>query len=88
MLSVTYLINRIASLKLEPERHPIEGDSRARLLRLGIVASARRFDLPLRTRALYMAWFIAAVLSPKTLTMWLVSTAFYPERRGVLSKLV
>jgi hypothetical protein len=88
ILSVTFLINRLASLKLEPERHANIDDSILGLLRLGTKASFRRFDLPVRTRLLYTVWFLAAGLSPKRVTRWLVTMAFDPEHRGVLNKLV
>ena len=60
ILSVTYLVNRVASLRLDPPAHPIASDSRVQLARLGLVASKQRFDMPLRVRAVYMLWFLAA----------------------------
>jgi glycosyltransferase involved in cell wall biosynthesis len=88
ILSVTYLVNRIASFKLEPELHPFEGDSVVGLTRLGIKSAARRFDLALRIRSLYMVWFVAAACSPRPVTRWLVTKVFYPEQRGLLGRLV
>lgn len=88
ILSVTYVINRLASFKLEPDLHPIAGDSTRGLLVRGIRASVRRFDLSARTRLMYVLWFCAAAAAPRSGTRWLVTKAFYPERRGVLSKLV
>jgi glycosyltransferase involved in cell wall biosynthesis len=86
ILSVTYLANRVASLKIDPMHHPVKGDTRSRLLWLGIVESSRRFDLPLRTRALFMIWFAAAVLGPARMTRWLYETAFFSEQSSGLNK--
>lgn len=88
IISVMCIANRMTSLRLEPDKHPIAGDSRFRLARLGIIAASRRFDLSRRTRALYMGWFVAAAFGPEKLTRWLVVQVFYPERRGLLGKLV
>jgi hypothetical protein len=82
ILSVTYTVNRLASLKLDRRAHPLAGDSIPGLARQGIIAASRRFDLPRRTRFLMMAWFVMAALSPTALTRRLVTQAFYPEQRG------
>ena len=86
ILSVTLLINRLASIKLEPQNHPIDGDAAIKVAWLGILASMRRDDVRFRTRALYTLWFVAAAASPKPLTRWLVSRAFNVDRRGVFGK--
>jgi hypothetical protein len=88
ILSVTFLVNRIASLKLDAAHHPIRGDSTIKLAWLGIVASARRVDVPVRVRLLYMLWFVTAAGSPKSLMRWLVMNVFQLEHRGFLNRLV
>jgi glycosyltransferase involved in cell wall biosynthesis len=88
LLSVTFLVNRLASKRLDPDKHPIEGDNIVKLAWLGIVAASRRVDVPVRMRLMYMLWFVAAAGSPKRLTRWLIMNAFHVERRGVLSKVV
>jgi glycosyltransferase involved in cell wall biosynthesis len=88
ILSVTFLVNRLASFKLDPTQHPIKGDTTIKLAWLGIIASMRRVDVPVRTRLLYMLWFVAAAGSPRPLTRWLVMNVFYVERRGLLGRLV
>jgi glycosyltransferase involved in cell wall biosynthesis len=88
ILSVTYLANRMASLKIDPARHPLEGDTRIRLAWLGIKESSRRFDLPPHTRMLFMTWFIVAAVGPARMMKWLLETAFFPEQRGGVHKLI
>jgi hypothetical protein len=88
ILSVTYMVNRVASLRLDPPTHPIVSDSRLRLARLGLRASKLRFDVPLRVRVAYMAWFVAALFSPRPVTRWLVTQVFYPQKRGPLARVV
>lgn len=88
ILSVTFIVNRVASLKLDPLQHPIQDDSAVRLLWLGVKASLRRFDLPLRVRAVYMAWFAVACLAPSRFTERLVGLVFFPHQRRRLGRLV
>lgn len=88
ILSVTYLANRMASLRIDPMRHPLKEDTRTRLVWLGIKESSRRFDLPPQTRLLFMIWFVAAAVGPARMTKWLLETAFFPEQRGGVNKLI
>jgi hypothetical protein len=88
ILSVTYLASRLASLKIDPEHHPVKEDTSARLVRLGIKVASRRFDLPRRTRALFMIWFVAAAVGPARLTRWLFETAFFPEQGSDVNRLL
>jgi glycosyltransferase involved in cell wall biosynthesis len=87
ILSVTLLANQLFSLKQEPDLHPIPGDSVARITKRGVKAAAGRFDLPRRTRMLYMAWFVVTACSPKPLTNRLLTMAFQSEKRGFLGRL-
>jgi glycosyltransferase involved in cell wall biosynthesis len=88
LLSVTYLANRVASLRIDPARHPIKGDTRTRLAWLGIKESSRRFDLPRHTRLVFMIWFVAAAVGPARMTRWLLETAFFPQQRSNVNKLI
>jgi GT2 family glycosyltransferase len=88
ILSVTYVASRMAACRLDCPSRRLPGDSRLRLARLGLVASARRFDLPCHIRALFMAWFIAVSVVPRPLARWLLTQAFFPEQRRAIAKLV
>ncbi|MFN8473392.1 MAG: glycosyltransferase [Anaerolineae bacterium] len=88
ILSVAHVINRAISLKLEPSRHPFEEDNLWRLLTLGAIASARRFDVSFAMKLLYVLWFAALVLAPKPFDRWLAEQAMVPPSRGRLNRLL
>jgi hypothetical protein len=88
ILSVTYVASRIAACRLDCPSRRLPGDSRLRLARLGLLAAARRFDLPRHIRALFMLWFIAVSVAPRPLARWLLTQAFLPEQRRAIAKLV
>jgi glycosyltransferase involved in cell wall biosynthesis len=78
VLSVTFLAHRLASLRLDPARHPIRRDRRARLVRLGVAAARRRRDLAGWAQLAYIAWFMALALAPRPLARWLAARLFFP----------
>jgi glycosyltransferase involved in cell wall biosynthesis len=84
--SVSILSKRFTSLKLEPERHPIPGDTAWGLFRAGVVASWRRFDVSWPMRMLYIFWFTAMLPAPKPVAYWLASIFSIPEKRGSLNR--
>jgi glycosyltransferase involved in cell wall biosynthesis len=55
---------RMASIRLDPETHPIASDSRIGLLVEGMKASLREPDLTLRIRATQSAWFVLMAVAP------------------------
>jgi glycosyltransferase involved in cell wall biosynthesis len=65
--SVSSAANRMLSYRLDPTRHPIAGDSRGGLLRLGLASCAARADLSLVRRAAYAGWFLAMAIVPRRL---------------------
>jgi glycosyltransferase involved in cell wall biosynthesis len=84
--SVSILSKRLTSLKLEPEQHPIAGDTAWDLFRAGVVASWRRFDVSWPMRMLYILWFTAMLPAPKPMAYWLASIFSIPEKRGSLNR--
>ena len=84
--SVSILSKRITSLKLEPEQHPIAGDTVWDLFRSGVAASWRRFDVSWPMRILYILWFAAMLPAPKPIAYWLASVFSFPEKRGSLNR--
>jgi glycosyltransferase involved in cell wall biosynthesis len=88
ILSVSDLANRLLSRRLEPARHPIQGDSRLRLLADGLRAAARRFDVSWALRALFAAWFLVAAVSPPPLARRLGEVFLFPERRSSLNSVL
>jgi len=59
-----HLTTRLASLCLEPARHPYPGDSRLRIALRGM-ASSGQARLPWKRRGLLAAWFAAVGLLPR-----------------------
>jgi glycosyltransferase involved in cell wall biosynthesis len=66
---------RIASLRLDPNSHPIAGDTRFKLLFQGIGASLREPDISLRIRATQSAWFVLMAIAPMRLVARLTAPA-------------
>jgi glycosyltransferase involved in cell wall biosynthesis len=79
--SPNHLQARLASLRLDPARHPARGDSRLRLLRLGVAASlADPWSSP-RKRALFALWFVAAGALPRALSLKAIEMGYLAPRR-------
>jgi len=88
ILSVSYIANRMASLRLEVEHHPLFGDTRWRLVKLGTVAAMRRFDVSMGLKFAFILWFIAMALVPKSLARLFARQFFFPEEHKRLNLLL
>jgi glycosyltransferase involved in cell wall biosynthesis len=88
ILSVSAIANRLVSLRLEPERHTVLGDTRARLTAAGVRASMRRFDVAWPMKALFIAWFITVAVAPRWLARGLSERFLIQERRQRLNRLL
>lgn len=88
ILSVSYVANRITSLKLGPDQHAIAGDTVGKLFRLALVAIARRRDVAWPMKAMFRVWFAAIVLAPKSVARWLAVRFLYPETRIGLNQVL
>ena len=78
--SVTTVAHRLVSLRLGGPGHPIPDDSRARALKDGLRAAWYRFDVPVRRRAAYGVWFVAAALGPTRAVRVLADAVFQSTR--------
>jgi hypothetical protein len=65
--SVTFAANRIISLRLDPEHHPIDGDTRWSLARLGWSSAAARADVSRMRRLAFRVWFATMAVVPRRL---------------------
>jgi hypothetical protein len=74
--SLEYLPYRMASLKLAPAEHAIEGDTLTRVLRQFTAACFVPQGLSLRARLLLLAWAWAVALSPQRLAGRLILWRF------------
>lgn len=86
LFSVSILSKRLTSLKLDPDQHPIKGDTAWHLVRSGITASWRRFDVSWVMRALYSFWFMLMLPAPKPVAYWLASIFSFPAKRQLLNR--
>ncbi len=86
LLAVSDQANRLISLRLEPERHPVPGDTRLGLVRGGLRAARRRSDVSPALRAAFAAWFVATALAPRGLARQLGTWFAFPERRPALRR--
>jgi glycosyltransferase involved in cell wall biosynthesis len=88
ILSVSDLSNRLVSLKLEPELHPIRTDRIGRLVLDGWHAAARRFDVSWAMKSLYVGWFATMAAAPRPLARRLAEYLIFPRRRERLNRLL
>ncbi len=88
ILSIADLANRMASLKLEPQLHPIAGDRIRKLLADAVRAARRRDNASLPMKAIFVGWFAAMAASPRPLARRLAELFMFPERRRFLNRLL
>jgi hypothetical protein len=83
--SVATVANRMISFKLGSAQHPYPDDSAWRLVRSGIQAAVRRFDVSWPMRALFAAWFASMACTPRAFARPLAEIFVFPERRVALN---
>lgn len=88
ILSCADLANRLVSLKLEPERHPVAADRPLGLLGAALRASRRRFDVSWAMKALLVAWFALEAVAPRRLARPLAELFLFPGRRAGVNRLL
>lgn len=91
VLSVADLANRLISLRLDPQQHPISSDGRAGLIADAARAIKRRSDVSWSMKTLFLAWFTTMAAAPRAVARPLAELFLFPERRrrlnGVLGRL-
>ena len=88
LLSVSDAANRMISLCLDPAGHPVPGDERLRLLRLGMRAAGRRSDVRAVMWAAFAGWFAAMTIAPRPLARRLARWFLFPEQRRGLNRVL
>lgn len=88
ILSVADLANRMTSLRLEPSRHPLPGDTRLGLLADSLGAVRRRAGASAAMKAAFVAWFAAMAALPRRIAARLAELFLFPERRSSLNALL
>jgi len=84
ILSVSDLAGRLISVRMEPDAHPLPGDTRLGLARDGIRAAFRRFDVSPVMRVLSSAWFVVAAVAPYRQVSWLAEVFLFRARRPAI----
>jgi hypothetical protein len=88
LLSVSDLWQRLFSLRLDPERHPVATDTRWGLLMLGLKAARGRFDVAIPLRFLLGAWVVAVALAPRALLPRLAQAFTQSRQQGPFTSLL
>jgi len=88
ILSLADLANRIVSLRLDPERHPIPTDTTIGLVRDSLRAAGRRSNASLAMKTMFAAWFAAIAVTPRPLARRLAVLFLFPERRSSFNGLL
>ena len=85
---VVFLAQRMVSLKLDAQRHPIQTDRLFSLFWRGAIASLSRSNARLLIRLLYLLWFAAMLAAPRPLARSLAEKFFHPEKRSNWNRLL
>lgn len=86
ILSVADLARRMISLRLDPQGHPLAGDTRLGLLRDSFGAVRRRDNASLSARVAFVGWFAAMAVAPRPLAHRLALRFLFPgHARGLRS---
>lgn len=88
ILSLWDLANRLISLRLDPDLHPVRGDSRHRLLADSVRAARRRFDVSATKRLMFVAWFAVTALAPRGLVPPLAELFLFSQRPAAVNRLL
>jgi len=88
----SHLMNRMGSLRMAPEYHPISNDSSLVLAWHGFWSTLKRSPLPPKRKLIVSLWFLWAGIMPKPLAKpaiaWLLANQSRPKSVDKLLKLV
>ncbi len=88
ILSLADLANRIISLRLEPDQHPIGSDRAAGLVLDAARAARRRSNVSAAMKAMFVAWFAAMAIAPRPLARRLATLFLFPQSRSSLNRVL
>ena len=81
MWDLRFFALRVASLRLDPLKHPISGDRLLRVATRGANVAFLQTQRPMLFRCAAAAWFAAMVVSPRSLGWSLADWFFFPDNR-------
>lgn len=88
ILSLADLANRMISLRLEPDRHPIASDRAGHLVRDAARAARRRSNISAAMKLFFVAWFAAMAVAPRPLARHLATFFLFPQSRSSLNRIL
>jgi hypothetical protein len=88
ILSIADLANRMISLRLGPEAHPVATDRRGRLVADAVRAARRRANASAPMKLIFVAWFAAMALAPRPLVPRLALWFLFPQRRRIVNRVL
>jgi glycosyltransferase involved in cell wall biosynthesis len=88
ILSLSELSNRLVSLKLDPELHPVQSDRTWGLVANAVRAAHRRFDIAWPMKVMFVAWFAAAAAAPPPIARRLADVFMFPENRTAFNTML
>jgi Glycosyl transferase family 2 len=86
ILSMSNVMHRLISRRLEPRRHPVPEDRALTLLAACGRAAARRYDVSLAMKAALLVWCAGIAVAPRPAAARLSELFLYPESRPQLSR--
>lgn len=88
VLSVAFLGHRLISLKLDPGRHEVPGDTVWRLFKAGCMAARMKLNARLTSKVIVVAWFTAMAIFPTIIARRLATVFLFPSSVSSMSRLV
>jgi glycosyltransferase involved in cell wall biosynthesis len=88
ILSVSDVSNRLVSVKLDPDLHPIATDRLWSLVADGVRAALRRSDVAWPMRLMYIGWLVVLAAAPRSAAADLAEFFLFPQRREALNRLL
>jgi GT2 family glycosyltransferase len=85
ILSIADLANRMISLKLDPDRHPIQDDRLSSLVIDAFRAARRRSNVSPAMKLMFFGWFAAMAIFPRPIAARLAVLFLFPERRTLIN---
>ena len=83
-----FVAMRMMSLKLDPQLHPVSGDTLKGLALRGVHVASQQTHLPYRVRALAALWFLTIAIAPQSQARTLAERYSYPATRPRLSRVL
>lgn len=79
-----YVWCRMSSLRLNPQKHPIESDNALKLMYWGVRSLWKYSDFNIKKRLIYSLWFIWVGLMPLPLARVAITWLYVPQNRPKL----